>query len=98
MLPHSRVHGRRQDHLSREGQVQRREKIVGQSAGELRQQIGRRRRNYEHFIFLGNGDVLDRARSSFLIARLREQAGDHFAAGQRGKCERLNELLRAPAS
>jgi hypothetical protein len=66
MGPHVVVHGRRENHAAGERQVHGCQEIVGQAVRQASHQIGRGRRDHEHFVILSDGDVLHRARKSFV--------------------------------
>ena len=95
MVPHVRVHRRRQHNSPRERQISRGEKVVGQAVCELRQQIRGRGSDHQNLILLGDSNVFDRARKSILGAGGGKQIRDYFASGERRECERANKLLRA---
>ncbi len=59
MLPHIHVHRRSNNDRRVGGQKQGGEEIVGQAVGELRQDVGGRRRNDQGFGRLGFANVLD---------------------------------------
>ena len=61
VIPHIRVHRRRQHNASGEGQIRGGKKIVGQSVGKFRQQVRSGRGDHQNVVFLGHANVLDRA-------------------------------------
>ena len=60
MLPHIHVHGGRDDDGRGGRQIERAEEVVGNALRELRDNIGRSRRDQQAVDRLGNGDMLDR--------------------------------------
>ncbi len=72
MIPHVRVHRRRQHHGSGERQIDGGQKIVGEPVREFREQIRGGRRDHQNLILLRHADVFDRARKRVLGARRRK--------------------------
>ncbi len=96
MVPHIHVH-RGRDHDRRGGrQIKRGQEIAGNALRELGENVGRGGHNQQRINRLRDRDMLDGRVDvglGIFVAR-GEHIGDDFFAGERGKGERANKLLR----
>ncbi len=71
VLPHVRVHRRREDERGVYGEGGARQQVVGETGGELRERVGRRWRNGEDLRTRGEREVRDRGVPRHVLARIR---------------------------
>src|SRR5262249_54170418 len=76
------------EHASAEGQIERREQIVGNAMGRFGEKTGRGRRNHEQFAALSESNV----RSQRKLGLVKDLAGNR-PAGKGGKSGGSDELL-----
>ena len=91
VLPHARVHGRRDQHRLVGRHQHGGWQIVGMTAGHLGEQVGGGRRDHDQVGFARQADVADLA----LVVEV-EQLGEHALVAERADRQRRDELLRRP--
>ena len=87
MRPHPAVHRRREQHRPRVRRIERAQEIVGHAPGELRQDVGGRRRDEQQVRVPHKRDVLDIPSGGEV-----ELPGKHRLAGQGLECQRSDEF------
>ena len=88
----------RNHHRRGRGQIERGQKIVGDALREFGEKVSRGRHHQQGINRLRHRDMLDGridiGLSAFLVAARGKHVGNNFFAGERGKGERANKLLR----
>ena len=98
MVPHIHIHGGR-DHYRRSGrQIECGEEIVGDALREFGEDVRGSGHDQQRVDGLGDRDMLDGGVDvgRGIFAARREHFGNDFFAGERGKSQRANKLLRGP--
>ena len=94
MIPHVHVHRGRDDDGRGGREIERGQKIAGDSLREVRENVGRGGSDDEGIDRLRDGDVLDGGVDvGLMLFAGREHAGDDFFSGESGEGERADELL-----
>jgi hypothetical protein len=95
MVPHVHVHRRRDDDRGGAGQIERSQKIVGDTPREFGEDVGGGWRDEQQVRSLRHGDVFDGAFQIGFAAGLGEEIGDDFLAAQSGERKRGDEFAGA---